>query len=217
MQKRGLCILDWNGTLQDDMHHIYECGVQRIFRHFALPCPSLDTYRAQVAADFMRSFYWPNGIPSHITAADLNAIMAAGFKEKGAPASLFPDAVHFVETLAARGYTLVVASGYDAAKLRAAVARSGLSRHFQKVVGDVRRKIGVFDDLQTQYALPNTETIVVGDTTEDIDGALAIGATPYIVTCGFHSAERLREALVAAGNRRHILAPTLSTLLPFLP
>ncbi len=217
MQKRGLCILDWNGTLQDDMHHIYECGVERIFRHFNLPCPPLDTYRHQVSADFMTSFYWPNGIPSKVTAADLNAIMAAGFKEKGAPPGLFPDAVEFVETLALRGYPLVVASGYATAKLDAAIARSGLGRHFKKVVGDVLNKPAAFADLLGQHGVCNAESFVVGDTTEDIEGAIAVGATPYIVTNGFHPFERLNDTLRAAHPLRYILAPTLVTFLPFLP
>jgi phosphoglycolate phosphatase-like HAD superfamily hydrolase len=215
MRKFRFCILDWNGTLQDDLHHIYECGVQRIFRHYGLACPTVEEFRHEVAADFMTSFYWPHGVPAEATAADLNAIMAEGFKEKGTPPGLFPDAALFVETLAERGYPMVVASGYASAKLDAAVARSGLGAHFGRVLGDVRDKPAAFADLMEEAGVEGGETIVVGDTVEDIQGALAVGATPLICTRGFHPLDRLAQAL--EGVTTYAIAPTLTDLLPHLP
>jgi phosphoglycolate phosphatase len=215
MRKYRFCILDWNGTLQDDLHHIYECGVQRIFRHFGLPCPTVEEFRHEVAADFMGSFYWPHGVPRDATAADLNAIMAEGFKEKGAPPGLFPDAVEFVETLASRGYLLVVASGYATAKLDAAVERSGLRSHFPRVVGDVRDKPAAFADLMESSGADHTETVVVGDTVEDIEGAKAVGAMPLVCTRGFHPRDRLAKAL--EGVPYFAICDTLTDLLRYLP
>jgi phosphoglycolate phosphatase-like HAD superfamily hydrolase len=165
-----LCILDWNGTLQDDMHHIYECGVQRIFRHFSLPCPTLDEYRHEVTADFMGSLYWPRGVPKDVSAADLNAIMAEGFKEKGTPPPLFPDAHRVVLTLAIRRYGLAVASGYATAKLDAAVARSGFAHCLFKVIGDVRDKAATFAEIMDLAGATAAQTAVIGDTDEDVLG-----------------------------------------------
>lgn len=215
MRKYRLCILDWNGTLQDDLHHIYECGVQRIFRHYGLACPTVEEFRHEVTADFMGSFYWPRGIPREASAADLNAIMAEGFKEKGVPPELFPDAVAFVETLAVRGYPMVVASGYATAKLDAAVARSGLGKHFLKVVGDVRDKPAAFADLMELAGADHSETVVVGDTVEDIEGAVAVGATPFICTRGFHPEDRLRQALSASSY--FAICDSLTDFLRYLP
>lgn len=215
MPKYRLCILDWNGTLQDDLHHIYECGVQRIFRHYGLPCPSVEEYRHEVTADFMSSFYWPRGVPAEVTKADLNAIMAEGFKEKGTPPGLFPDAISFVETLAGRGYMLVVASGYATAKLDAAVSRSGLGKHFLRVVGDVLDKAAEFADLMEMSGVGHEETVVVGDTDEDVLGARKVGATPLICTRGFHPVSRIMTAL--DGAPKYMVAPTLTDLLSCLP
>ncbi len=215
MRKYRLCILDWNGTLQDDLHHIYECGVQRIFRHYGLACPTLDEYRHEVTADFMGSFYWPRGIPRDASAADLNAIMAEGFKEKGTPPPLFPDAIAFVEALAVRGYPMVVASGYATAKLDAAVGRSGLGKHFLKVVGDVRDKPSAFADLMEAAGVDHAETVVVGDTVEDIEGAKAVGVMPLVCTRGFHPRDRLAKAL--EGVPYFAICDTLTDLLRYLP
>lgn len=208
-----LCLLDWNGTIQDDLHHIYECGVERIFRHFRLPCPSIDVYRDEVAANFML-FYHAHGIPADVTADQLNAIMAEGFKEKGAPPGLFPDAADTVRELAYRGYEIMVVSGYATAKLDAAVARSGLARHFSRVVGDVRDKpralASCFDPTERPGLLCK-----IGDTVEDLLAAQVVGATPYICPRGFHTRERIEKHRHEAPSL--ILIDTLSDALRYLP
>ena len=191
MTRQGLCIWDWNGTIQDDMHHIYECGVQRIFRHFGLPCPSLDEYRHEVTADFMTSLYWPRGIPRDVSADDLNAIMAEGFKEKGKPPDVFPDALATVQALAERGYVQVLASGYATAKLTAAVERNGFMPYFAKIIGDVKDKPATFAGLKQDFPPGNGPIAAIGDTDEDAIAAGSLPAVPIICTRGFHPVERI--------------------------
>lgn len=215
MKTYSLVIFDWNGTLQDDLHHIYECGVQRIFRHFGLPCPTLDEYRHEVAADFMSSFYWPRGIPADKTAEDLNAIMAEGFKEKGAPPGMFPDALMTVEALHDRGYPLVLASGYDSSKLGAAVDRNGFRRYFPRVIGNVLDKPKVFAELIAEAGVTGDAVAVIGDTVEDVKGAVAVGATPFICPRGFHPIERIEETRADAPSL--VIVDSLADLLPRFP
>ncbi len=215
MRKFSLVVFDWNGTLQDDLHDIYECGVQRIFRHFALPCPTLEEYRQEVDADFMGSFYWPRGIPKDVTSQDLNAIMFEGFREKGSPPGLFPDAAQFVQALASRGRVLAVASGYAQAKLDAAVKRSGFGDIFFRVDGDVRDKAEAILSIIDQAGVAGEECAVIGDTIEDILGAAAVGATAFICTRGFHPAERLETTRPHAPNL--VLRDSLLAFLPYFP
>lgn len=215
MRKHDLVIFDWNGTLQDDLHHIYECGVQRIFNHYGLQCPSLEEYRHEVTADFMTSFYWPRGIPKDVTAQDLNAIMAEGFKAKGAPPGLFHDAELLVNALALRGYPLAVASGYATAKLDAAVARSGLGTHFFRVIGDVRDKADAISKIVAEAGVRPERAAVIGDTDEDVLGAAAVGATPYVCTRGFHPPERIEATREKAPGL--IVRGELLDFLPYFP
>jgi phosphoglycolate phosphatase-like HAD superfamily hydrolase len=210
----GLCILDWNGTLQDDLHHIYECGVQRIFRTFGLPCPTVDEFRDEVTADFMASFYWPRGISKDVTADDLNAIMREGFKEKGAPPDLFPDALSLIDGLRVRGYEMMVVSGYASDKLRDAIARNGLAGAFTRVVGDVRDKPAAFAGCIAACAASGP-LVAVGDTIEDAEAAVAVSAQGYICTRGFHSRQRLEGALKDAPNLAFV--ETLADIVPLLP
>lgn len=214
MRSHDLVIFDWNGTLQDDLHHIYECGVERIFRHFGQPCPTLEQYRNEVTADFM-VFYRDHGVPAGVTAQDLNAIMGEGFKEKGRPADLFPDAVPTVAAFGARGYRLALASGYDASKLAAAVARGGLAQAFFRVDGDVRDKTGAFASIIAEAGASAARTAVIGDTVEDVQGAVGVGATPYICTRGFHPAERIEATRAAAPSL--VIVGSLDELHPYFP
>lgn len=215
MRKFSLVVLDWNGTLQDDLLHIYECGVQRIFRHYALPCPTLDDYRNEVTGDFMASFYWPHGISREVTAKDLNAIMAEGFKEKGAPPGLFPDAAKFVEALATRGYALAIVSGYDKGKLDVAVARSGFGHRFFLVSGDVRDKTEAITSILDQKGVSGEWCAVIGDTTEDIFGAKGVGATPFICPRGFHPIEKIEATRDEVPKL--VVRDTLLDILPYFP
>ncbi len=214
MRKHDLVIFDWNGTLQDDLHHIYECGVQRIFRHFGLACPTLEQYRHEVTADFM-VFYRDHGVPADVTAQDLNAIMGEGFKEKGRPADLFPDAAPVVTALRGRGYPLALASGYDSSKLAAAVARGGLAQAFFRVDGDVRDKAATFASIIAEAGATPDRTAVIGDTVEDVLGASAVGATPYICTRGFHPVERIEATRGDAPSL--VIVGSLDELLPRFP
>jgi phosphoglycolate phosphatase-like HAD superfamily hydrolase len=210
---KGICVFDWNGTLQDDAAYIYECGVQRIFRAFGLPCPSLETYKDEVAADFMAAFYWPHGIPKDVTAEHLNAIMADGFKERGKPPELFSDAVPVLNELRHRGYALMVASGYATAKLEAAIVRNGLAGHFSAVFGDVRDKAGAIRACASAGMRPVIAK--VGDTTEDMLGAHAAGVIPYICPRGFHTRERIAVACAQAPST--VVVENLTVLLDHLP
>ncbi len=192
MRRFDLCIFDFNGTLQDDLHFIYECGPRRIFEKFGLPCPDLDTYRNEVTGDFMVSFYWPHGIPREVTAEDLNAIMKAAMKEPGRrPAQLFPDALNALEAVAASGCENVLVSAYDSAKLAEGVARHGLGRFFSQIRGEVPDKAQEFFRLRVQRGVDPARICAIGDQVEDAVAAAQAGIVPVICPRGFHGRERI--------------------------
>jgi phosphoglycolate phosphatase-like HAD superfamily hydrolase len=194
LKRFRLCLFDYNGTLQDDLHYIYECGPRRIFEKFGLPCPGIDEYRNQVSADFMRTFYWPHGIPPQVTAEDLNAIMKQAMKERGEPARLFPDALDAVRAVSAAGCRCVLVSAYDSAKLNEAVARHGLAPFFERIVGDARDKAADFRRLMDEFGARPEETAAVGDMVEDAEASGRAGVTPFLCPRGFHTRERIEAA-----------------------
>jgi phosphoglycolate phosphatase-like HAD superfamily hydrolase len=201
--------------MQNDLEHIYECGVQRIFRHFGLPCPTLEQYRSEVTADFMNSFYYPHGIPSYITAEDLDVIANIGFEERGRPPDLFDDAKEVIGELYSRDYTLVVVSGYQHEELIAALEHHGLTDLFASVQGSVRDKPVAFAKLMGQFGLAGREIAAIGDTTEDAEASAAIGAVPFICPRGFHPYDRL--APLQKEIPQLVMVQNLRELLPYFP
>lgn len=194
MKRFDLCIFDFNGTLQDDLRYIYECGPRRIFEQFGLPCPDLEQYRNEVTADFMSSFYWPHGIPGEVTAEDLNVIMKQAMREPGRrPAQLFPDALATLAAVQAAGCQNVMVSAYDSAKLSEAVRRHRLGGYFTHVVGDVRDKAAEFRRLMGLCGIGPSRTLAVGDTVEDALAAAEAGIVPFLCPRGFHTRERIDE------------------------
>lgn len=220
-KKPGLVLFDYNGTLLNDVEHVYECGVQRIFRTFGLSCPSLDEYRNEVTADFMGSFYWPRGIPAHITADDLNAIMRAGFKEKGRPAELFPDTKPALAELRRRGYRLALISAYARDLLDNELAIHGLAGGFNVVVGDVRDKASCFTEVAGRMlgTADKAEiaggSVAVGDTTTDAEASAAVGIYPFLCPRGFHSLKKLEVTLRRLGTG--MIVSDLEEIARFLP
>jgi phosphoglycolate phosphatase-like HAD superfamily hydrolase len=215
MRSFNLIVFDWNGTLQNDMPDMYECGVRRFFRHFGLPCPSIDTWRNEVTADFMPSFYWPHGIPRDVTAEQLSVILAEGFKERGALPELFPDSAALVRTLALRGYDLAIASGCMQIMLDEHVVRSGLGRYFFRVDGGVRDKAEALTSIIDQAGVKGEECAIIGDTTEEVLAAKEVGATPFICTRGFHSVERIEA--VRAQEPKLVVRSALFDFLTYFP
>lgn len=207
-----LYIWDWNGCLRDDLHAIYKSGVQRIFAHYGVtPCPPLEQYREQVTGNFTESFYWPNGIPATATMADLNAIMAQGFKENGSPGA-FDDALTTVQFLhgKARARQILV-SAYDKAKIDGDVERLGFSGLFDHVIGGVTNKAKIFADMVAQMGFGRDQTCAIGDQVEDAEAAKLADIDAYLCPRGFHIRARIEAALPRLPQTRII--DTLSDLI----
>ena len=196
MSKRGLCIFDWNGTVQHDLYYFYDNYVCPTFAHFNLPCPTLDQYRNAVTADTMASVYWPFGVPKEVSLDDLREIQRE-WLEGIAPPELFPDAKETILAVRAMGYELMVASGYQQEKLDAAIARNGLSACFTHVIGNVKHKDSALLDCELKYYRNHREwpkhTAKVGDTVDDAIAAGTAYIQPFICSRGFHLRSRIEE------------------------
>jgi len=219
-----LVIWDWNGTLQNDLHYIYDNAVKVIFEKYSVPCPTLDEYRDGICPDFMQ-WYWKQGIPRETTRDDLNAILKQSIKDHGRPAELFGDAFRVVTTLCERGYQNVLVSAFDITSLSEAIHRNEFTEHFLQVVGDVKDKAPEFDRLIREHNVSAERCVVIGDTVDDALAGHAVGATAIICSRGFHTPKRIEEyfyirrAFSSSSSPlagMHIVE-SLEDLLPFFP
>ncbi|OGJ64121.1 hypothetical protein A3E47_03665, partial [Candidatus Peribacteria bacterium RIFCSPHIGHO2_12_FULL_54_10] len=185
MRKVRLIIWDWNGTLQNDATHIYEC-VRRIFRHFALPCHSFEVYRSEIVHNYME-FYQRHGIPSHITNDDLNSIFRSGVEERSHQPNLFPDTRHTLQKTAEIVEKQHLVSGCPEDILKKELLHHNLTHFFARIVGDACDKAEIFGKLMEEHRVRGEETLVIGDFSHDALAAKAAGAQAILCTRGFHS------------------------------
>ena len=185
-----LVILDWNGTLQDDVALYYEYSVRRIFARLGLPCPSIEEYRAEVsAADYMQ-FFWARGIPKAMSGDELYDIVYQDMTRDDARAPLFPDVAQMLQTIG-RGRSLVRVSSMNAPNLDATVDRHGVRQHFARVYGGVRDKRAAFANACLDLCIPFERACAIGDMADDARAAHAAGIPSILCPRGHHSRARL--------------------------
>lgn len=188
-----MILWDWNGCLLDDCEWVYAHGPVRIFAHFKLPVPPIETYRNEVESDFMRTFYWKYGIPPEVSAKDLDDIMKQGYAENGEP-PLQPDAAVTLEACRRFGIRQSLVTGFRADMLEKSLAHHGLAQYFEQVRAGVRDKVPLFGQLLTEAGLDASEAIGVTDTLSDVAMLEKAGIKPYICPRGFHGKLRIDAA-----------------------
>lgn len=190
-----LIIWDWNGCLLDDCEYVYRQGPVRIFAHYGLPCPSLESYRNEVESDFMTSFYWKYGIPRDVTAKELDALMKKGYDEDGEP-PMQPDAVMTLEAMCRAGLRQDLVTGFNSGMLETSLAHHGVRSYFAEVHAGVRGKdkTGIFADILARQKLEPDRAIGVTDTLADVAMLEAAGVRAYICPRGFHGRARIDAA-----------------------
>jgi phosphoglycolate phosphatase len=190
-----LIVFDWDGTLMDSTATIVKC-IQAAARDLGLPIPDnraashvigLSLQDAmQVALPDVDPKYYPRMVERyryHYLARDQDLVLFEGVRE-------------MLAELSQQGYFLAVATGKS---------RVGLNRAM-----DVVKLMSVFDatrcadetfskphpamlqELTRELGQDMKRTLMIGDTTHDLQMALNAGAAAIAVHYGAHSAEELR-------------------------
>lgn len=188
-----MILWDWNGCLLDDCEYVYKQGPVRIFAHYGLECPSLETYRNEVESDFMSSFYWKYGIPRDVSAKDLDAIMKKGYDEDGEP-PMQADAVMTLEAMRRAGLRQTLITGFDRAMVETSLLHHGVRSYFEEVHGNARKKTPIFQELLDRAKLSPDQAIGVTDSLADVEMLEAAGVRAYICPRGFHGRARIDAA-----------------------
>jgi phosphoglycolate phosphatase len=116
----------------------------------------------------------------------------------GEYANVFDGVVEGLEWLGARGIPLVCLTNKPSAFARALLARKGLERHFRAVYGGdafERRKPDPLPLRKACEALgtPPSNTLMIGDSSNDARAARAAGCPVVLVTYGYNHGQPVRE------------------------
>lgn len=195
-----LIVFDVDGTLVDSQHHIH-AAITEAFEDAGLPVPTLAEVHGiiglslPVALARLRPELSPEAV-ARIVAAYKGSFRAKRLRDD---APLYPGARDCLDALARRDDLILgVATGKGRRGLDAMLEHHGLTRHFATLqcADDHPSKPhpGMVLGAMAEAGTSPGATMMVGDTTFDIEMARAAGVPGLGVAWGYHPPEALRAA-----------------------
>jgi phosphoglycolate phosphatase len=191
-----LIVFDWDGTLCDSTGIIAE-AIQNACRDLGEPVPDMQSARFVIGlglADAMRTV--APGLPVH-RHSELAAHYRRHYLAREDDIPLFPGAAELLEELDASAYFLAVATGKTRAGLDRALAKNGLATRFHATrcadEGFPKPHPDMLLHLMERLAAAPRETLMIGDTTHDLELARNAGASGVAVAYGAHEPEGLAQ------------------------
>ncbi|GAA6120217.1 HAD-IA family hydrolase [Acidovorax sp. FG27] len=202
-----LIAFDWDGTLYDSTAIIVRC-IQEAVRDVGGTVPTDQQAAWVIGMSLMQALAHaaPDVPPDKYTELG-NRYRYHYFKHQN-DLSLFPGVLPLLDELRARGHLLAVATGKNRRGLDEALHTVQLrgvfdgSRTADETAGKPHPLM--LQELMAEFDVPPERTLMIGDTTHDLQMALSAGCASVGVTYGAHSADgfaALRPLFVANSVR----------------
>jgi len=189
-----LLVFDWDGTLVDSTA-IISGAIQRACCDLGLPPPADAAARFVIGlglADALRQVA-PTLAPAEYPR--LTERYREHYLARDAEIPLFKGAREMLDELDAHGFLLAVATGKSRVGLARALKHQGLERRFVASrcadEGFPKPHPDMLVTLMEHCGADPSETLMIGDTSHDLELARNAGASAVAVTYGAHTAESL--------------------------
>ena len=192
-----LIVFDWDGTLMDSAGAIVR-AIQASARDLGLPEPSDARARHVIGLGLQEALSY--AVPELDPAA--YPLMVERYRHHYLSADhqleLFPGSFELIEGLAGSGRLLGVATGKSRKGLDRALAHSGLGAFFHatRCADECFSKPHpqMLEEVMAECGVLPERTLMIGDTTHDLDMARNAGVDALAVGFGAHPQEVLRQA-----------------------
>jgi phosphoglycolate phosphatase len=181
-------ILDWSGTLVDDLTPVWKT-TNLVLQRFGRPGKTLDEFRREFQLPVSRCYsHWVPGV----SAAELEMIFVEEYGPHRQEIKPLPGTTAFLEFCRAQGWQLFIASTVDDKTYHSQMRRFGLDQFITKpYVGIVDKTVAIHQIL-AENGLAPAQTVFVGDMEHDIEAGKAGGVRTCAVLTGYNHEERLR-------------------------
>ncbi len=190
-----LIVFDWDGTLMDSTAVIGKC-IQAAARDLGLAVPPQRAALSVIGLDLRRAIQTilPDVLPEHH--AKLTDRYHYHMLAQDQESSLFEGVREMLLDLSQQGYFLAVATGMGRVGLNRALNQTGLLSLFDasRCADETFSKPhpAMLQELGRELGQPLQRTLMVGDTTHDLQMAINAGAASIAVTYGAHPEAALR-------------------------
>jgi phosphoglycolate phosphatase len=197
MNKRyDLIVFDWDGTVMDSTAVIAR-SIQAACRDLGLTIPDDETARHVIGLGLDQALQYAVPELTEAMRPDLVARYRHHFLSQSGAIPLFDGARETIAELHAAGYLLGVATGKNSAGLNRALDSSGLKEYFHatRTADQTFSKPdpAMLLELMDELAVSAERTLMVGDTTHDLQMAQNAKVDSVAMGHGAHPPEQLRE------------------------
>lgn len=191
-----LLVFDWDGTLMDSAAAIAG-SLQAACAELSLPVPSDEKARYVIGLGLSDALAYVLPCLPEAEYPRLLDRYRMHFLRRDGGTALFPGAAAMIRELHARGFQLAVATGKSRRGLDRALQETGLAGFFHATrcadEGFSKPHPGMLEAVMETLVMPQSATVMIGDTTHDLEMAHAAGVAAVAVTYGAHP----RAALTA--------------------
>ena len=196
-----LVIFDCDGTIVDSQHTIVAC-MQKGFQRHGLDAPEAESIRRTVGLSLIEGIARLAPDHPHETHELLVDGYRSSFKEvKAQPdhhEAVYPGVQNAITRLDEGGYLLGVATGKSQVGLRETLERHDFSSMFMTLqtadINPGKPHPGMIESALRETGAEIENTVMIGDTTFDMEMAVNAGALAIGVSWGYHGKEELLEA-----------------------
>lgn len=181
-------ILDWSGTLVDDLDPVL-WSTNHVLAACGAPSLTREEFRAQFCLP-VRKFY--AGRLPDVPMARLEALFLAAHPGHTHAIRLLPHARDFLEFCVAAGIGTYIASTVDPDTYHTHMARLDAARYITRPYLGIEDKTVTIHRILAENALAPAETLFVGDMEHDIEAGRAGQLRTCAVLTGYNDAPRLR-------------------------
>jgi phosphoglycolate phosphatase len=189
-----LIVWDWDGTLADSTGMIASALIKAA-EQVGLPKLELQKARHVIGLGLRESIQTLFGDISHEQAQALAKQYTINYYASEQEVPLFEGAVTLIAELTKRGYKQAVATGKGRRGLNLALERSSVAKYFlaTRTVDECFSKPHpqMLDELMDLLVATPERTLMIGDSTYDLQMAQNAGVQSLAVTFGAHTSEQL--------------------------
>lgn len=183
-------ILDWSGTLVDDMAPTLD-ATNVVLAKFGRPAMAWEEFRERFRLPY--SEFYEEVLPG-VPLEDLEGYFRTAFSGSDHAVTPLAGTREFLEWCATGGIRLFILTSMDATEFGQQLKTFGFEDFFEETYAGVLDKRVVIREILRKHGLRSEETAYVGDMAHDIETALHGGVTPVGVLSGYDGESRLAAA-----------------------